>query len=63
MSHRLRSKYKQNRNRRRVEKLKIAAKFLAGALIISLAVWGLIETFGNGCHPLDPPHVRLGGDE
>ena len=61
-SRRLRSKYKANRNRRRVEKIKLVAKYLIAGIVVAVVMWQLIPSFANGCSPKTKDVIRLGGD-
>jgi hypothetical protein len=54
---RLRSKYKANRTRRRIEKIKRVSTYVLAAIAIAFLMWKLIPIFAEGgCS------IRLGGD-
>ena len=60
---RLRTKYKLNRNHRRLQRIKSAVILLLAAGAVTFGVWALLQTFGSGpIQPIQTPNIRLGGD-
>jgi hypothetical protein len=60
---RLRTKYRLNRNHRRMQRIKFAVILLLSAVALAFGVWASLQYFGSGSiQPIQPPDIRLGGD-